>query len=98
METLNFWVYWAVYVLYFAIIFLSIAVVLKENRNPIRSLSWVIALIFLPVVGFIFYLFFGRSMRGQHMISRMNKRKIITTMAPAISISIRSRSAGRNAI
>ena len=44
--------------------------------------SWVIALIFLPVVGLIFYIFFGRSLRGQHMISRMNKRKIITSMAP----------------
>lgn len=95
METLNFWVYWAVYVLYFAIIFLSIAVVLKENRNPIRSLSWVIALIFLPVVGFIFYLFFGRSMRGQHMISRMNKRKIITTMAPR-HIDLNSQSLSRS--
>lgn len=56
--------------------------VLKENRNPIRSLAWVIALIFLPVVGLVFYIFFGRSLRGQHMISRMNKRRIITTMAP----------------
>lgn len=82
METLNFWVYWIVYIIYIVTIAICIVVILRENRNPIRSLSWVIALIFLPVVGFIFYLFFGRSMRGQHMISRMNKRKMITTMAP----------------
>lgn len=68
--------------LYWVVIFSCVIVILKENRNPIKSLSWVIALIFLPFVGLIFYLFFGRSLRGQHMISRMNKRKIITTMAP----------------
>lgn len=67
---------------YFVTIISCVIVILKENRNPIRSLAWVLALIFLPYVGFIFYIFFGRSLRGQHMISRMNKRKMITTMAP----------------
>lgn len=76
------WINSIVFIIYLVTIISCIVVVLKENRNPIRSLSWVIALIFLPFVGLIFYLFFGRSLRGQHMISRMNKRKIMTTMAP----------------
>jgi len=59
-----------------------IVVVLKENRNPIRSMAWVMALIFLPIVGLVFYLFFGRSLKGEHMISRLNKRKMISRMAP----------------
>lgn len=66
----------ALWLLYVITIASCIVVVLSENRNPIRSLSWVIALIFLPVVGLIFYLFFGRSMRGRHLISRSNKRKL----------------------
>lgn len=76
------WINSIILVVYVITIVSCIVVVLKENRNPIRSLSWVIALIFLPFVGLIFYLFFGRSLRGQHMISRMNRRKIINTMAP----------------
>ena len=76
------WINLILFIIYFITIFSCIVVVLKENRNPIRSLSWVIALIFLPFVGLIFYIFFGRSLRGQHMISRMNRRKIMTTMAP----------------
>lgn len=76
------WINLVVFIVYFITIVSCIVVVLKENRNPIRSLAWVIALIFLPFVGLVFYLFFGRSLRGQHMISRMHKRKIITTMAP----------------
>ena len=71
-----------IFILYSVIVITCVVVVLKENRNPIRALAWVLALIFLPWVGLIFYLFFGRSLRGQHMISRHNKRKIITTMAP----------------
>ena len=72
----------ALYVLYFITILSCIIVVLKENRNPIRSLAWVIALIALPFVGLIFYIFFGRSLRGQRMISRQNKRRMITTIQP----------------
>ena len=66
----------ALWALYWITVISCIVVVLSENRNPIRSLAWVIALIFLPGIGLIFYAFFGRSMRGRQIISRQNKRKI----------------------
>ena len=66
----------ALWLLYAITVASCIVVVLSENRNPIRSLAWVIALIFLPGIGLIFYAFFGRSMRGRNMISRHNKRKL----------------------
>ena len=69
----------ALWLLYVITIISCIVVVLSDNRNPIRSLAWVIALIFLPGVGLIFYAFFGRSMRGRHIISRQNKRRIFHT-------------------
>lgn len=72
----------ALWLLYAVTIISCIVVVLSENRNPIRSLAWVIALIFLPGIGLIFYLFFGRSLRGQHIISRRNKRKLFHTQTP----------------
>lgn len=68
--------------LYASMVIAAVIVVLRENRNPIRALSWVIALVFLPGVGLIFYLFFGRSLRGLHMISRHNKRKIMHQHSP----------------
>lgn len=64
-------------IIYVVIVVSCIIVVLSENRNPIRSLAWFIALVALPIVGLVFYLFFGRSMKGQHLISRHNKRKIL---------------------
>lgn len=69
--------------LYVITILSCVIVVLKENRNPIRSLAWVLALMFLPFVGLVFYIFFGRSQRGIRMVSRLRKRQMITKMAPA---------------
>lgn len=69
-------------VLYAVVVIASVVVVIRENRNPIRALSWVIALIFLPGIGLVFYLFFGRSLKGQQMISRHNKRKLMHDHTP----------------
>ncbi|MBS7347538.1 MAG: cardiolipin synthase [Muribaculaceae bacterium] len=84
MKDINWWLYVITMFLYILTIASCIVVILKENRNPIRSISWIIALIFLPVIGLVFYIFFGRSLRGQRMISRMNKQKMITNMAPKL--------------
>ena len=64
------WVYPVLFILYAATIISCIAVVLSEKRNPIKSLAWVVALIFLPVVGLVMYMFFGRSLKNIRMISR----------------------------
>ena len=74
--------YLVIALLYIVTIIASIVVVLSENRNPIRSLAWVIALIFLPGVGLIFYLFFGRGLKGMRMVSRRNKRRLRQTPRP----------------
>ncbi|MDE6236121.1 MAG: cardiolipin synthase [Muribaculaceae bacterium] len=63
-------------IIYVIIVVSCIIVVLSENRNPIRSLTWFIALIALPGVGLIFYLFFGRSLKGHYRLTRYNKRRL----------------------
>lgn len=70
------WLFVGAALIYVIMILTSISVVISENRNPIRSIAWVIALVFLPGVGFIFYLFFGRGLKGMRMISRRNKRRL----------------------
>ena len=70
------WIFDLSIILYFGIIIAAVVVVLRENRNPIRALSWVIALIFLPGIGLVFYLFFGRSLRGE-MMNQKNKRRLL---------------------
>lgn len=76
--SVNSWISLIILIAYSATIISMVVVVLSENRNPIRSMAWVLALLFLPVVGPVFYLFFGRSLKGQHIISRRNKRKLMS--------------------
>lgn len=71
------WLAWVIMIAYYGVILSCVIVILSENRNPIRSLAWVIGLLALPGVGLIFYLFFGRSLKGRHIISRHNKRKLL---------------------
>ncbi len=57
--------------LIFAIsIILMIIVLVLENDNPIRTLAWILVLLYIPLVGFIFYLFFGRNWRKSRLFSR----------------------------
>ncbi len=72
------WIYTLLWIVYIFTIVSCIVVVLSERRNPIKSLAWVVALIFLPVVGLIVYFFFGRSIKNVHMISRHNKRRLLS--------------------
>lgn len=80
MSYINGWITIAIILAYAFTIASCIIVVLSENRNPIRSLAWVIALIFLPVIGLVFYLFFGRSLKGLHLMSTKNKRRLLSSM------------------
>ena len=41
---------------YVYVILSSITVILLENRNPAKSLSWILVLIFLPGVGLVLYI------------------------------------------
>lgn len=77
-----FWINIALLVVYCTVVISCVVVVLSENKNPIRALSWTLALLFLPVVGVVFYLFFGRSMKGKAMISRKVRRKLLERSRP----------------
>lgn len=44
--------------LYFLIIIGTIMIVVLDNRNPVKTMAWVLVLFFLPIVGLIFYFFF----------------------------------------
>ncbi|MDD3195739.1 MAG: cardiolipin synthase [Paludibacter sp.] len=52
----------------------SISVILLENRNSVRSLSWILVLVFLPFVGLFLYLIIGQNYRKQKIISKKSVR------------------------
>lgn len=54
----------------------TIIVVITENRNPVKTLAWVMVLVFLPVIGFILYIFFGMDMRRTRIIGKRSLSKL----------------------
>ena len=62
--------------LYVYTIISSITVILLENRNPVKSLSWILVLIMLPGVGLILYIGFGKDYRKKKFISEQSVRHL----------------------
>lgn len=59
-----------IYVIFALTIFLIIVVLVLENSSPVHTLAWIMVLIFIPVLGFVFYLFFGRNWRQIKLFNR----------------------------
>lgn len=75
---------WAAIISYVLLIVTMIVAVLSENRNPLKALGWVMALLLFPVGGAILYFVFGRSMRNVKMISRRNRRKLLNSTSKSM--------------
>ena len=50
--------------------FIAIFHVLLDNRQPVKTMAWIMVIIFLPVVGLLFYVFFGVNHRRARVISQ----------------------------
>lgn len=46
-------------VIYFGAIIGTIVVIILDNRNPVKTMAWILVLMFLPVVGLVLYFFSG---------------------------------------
>ena len=44
--------------------------VLMDNRQPAKTMAWVLVIGFLPIVGVVFYLFFGINHRKERIVSQ----------------------------
>jgi cardiolipin synthase A/B len=64
-------------VLYVYTMISTISVLLLENRNPVKSISWVLVLIFLPLIGMWLYLLLGQDYRKKKIISKKSIRSVI---------------------
>lgn len=53
--------------IFFLDIIFAITVVFFERKNPSATVAWVMALLLLPVIGFVLYLFLGQNYRKQRM-------------------------------
>ncbi len=47
-----------------------IALIMHENRSPLKAISWILVLLLLPGIGIVFYIFFGQNLRKEKIIAR----------------------------
>ncbi len=69
--------------IYTATVIGIILVVILGNRNPLKTIPWVVVLIFAPVVGLVFYFFFGQDLRRKRIISRRTYKRLMVYALPA---------------
>ncbi len=63
-------------IIYILTILSVIIVVISENKNPLKTLSWVMVLIFLPFVGLVLYLAFGQDFTKRQVITKRMYNKL----------------------
>lgn len=68
------------YIICLVVVLITIFTLILDNRNPIKTMAWILVLFFFPVVGLVLYFFFGRSTRKERLISR--KRYIRLSKRP----------------
>lgn len=56
--------------IYLTLVAGTIIVVILDNRNPVKTLAWIMVLVFLPIIGLVLYFFFGQSVRKERLISK----------------------------
>lgn len=71
-------------ILFFQILYVAtglgtMVIVISENRNPVKTISWVLILMLLPLVGLFFYYFFGEDNRKKRLISHKTHKKLRKT-------------------
>ena len=61
----------------FGLILLStIVLVIAENKHPVKTLAWLMVLVFLPVVGLVIYFLFGIDKNHRRLVSDVDLRRL----------------------
>lgn len=64
------YIHWIFILIYAFTVTATILTVLMDNRQPAKTMVWVLVLLFVPVVGIVLYFFFGQNVRKMRFISQ----------------------------
>ena len=62
------YVHWVFLVIYVVVIIMVMVRVLMDNRQPAKTMAWMLVLTFIPMLGIILYFFFGQTTRKERKI------------------------------
>ena len=80
------YIHWIFLLIYIMVIVSIIVTILMDNRQPAKTMAWVMVLLFVPVAGIILYIFFGQNTRKMRFISQrslvqLSKRQMLEFVA-----------------
>ena len=64
------WIWIALDITFLCSIIFMIVVIILENKDPTKTISWSLVLFLLPIIGIILYLYLGRSIHKKKFFSR----------------------------
>ena len=67
--------HWLILLVYLVIVLGAMVAVLLDNRQPAKTMAWLLVLVFIPVIGVILYFFFGQNTRKEKIISSQSKTR-----------------------
>lgn len=71
-------------ILFLCVYTLSIAgvvlVIITDNRNPLRTLPWILVLLLAPGVGLVVYFLFGQNLSKRRFISRRMRKRLASQL------------------
>ena len=64
------YVHWFFILLYTIVVVAAMLRVLMDNRQPAKTMAWVLVLSFMPLIGIVLYFFFGQNTRKEKIVSQ----------------------------
>ena len=64
------WLYILSMTLLWVVVTVAIIHVVMDNRQPAKTIAWALIIFFVPIVGVVFYLFFGINHRKERLVSQ----------------------------
>lgn len=64
------YIHWLIFVIYAVVVVLTMITILMDNRQPAKTMAWILVLWFIPLLGIILYFFFGQNIRREHIVSK----------------------------
>ena len=64
-------------ILYLVTILFICLMIIFQNKAPVKTLSWIMVVLLLPVVGIVLYIFLGEDYRKRKIFSRKGLRNLI---------------------
>lgn len=77
--------------LFFLVLLSIIIMMIAENRHPLRTIAWIMVLVFLPGLGLVLYLVFGRDNRNRRLVSDADLRRFKANTSRLYALQICSR-------